>query len=165
MTAINELSQLSVNELVPHRAPMILIDQIIKHSPNNLITQVHITTESPYYDAQTLGVPNYVGIEYMAQSIAALAGAEAKAKGEEIRIGFLLGSRKLVMDIPQYDLGQTYQVEVTRLYQEDSGLAVFDCYISHQGKQVSSANVNVFQPKDTKAYIAESLEGSGENNE
>jgi hypothetical protein len=45
---------------------------------------------------------------------------------------------------------------VTRLYQEESGLAVFDCQIYHHQTLVAAANVNVFQPQDTQAYIDES---------
>ncbi|MGL5397866.1 MAG: thioester dehydrase, partial [Shewanella sp.] len=53
---------------------------------------------------------------------------------------------------------------VKRLYQEESGLAVFDCQIyllpEAQAQQtpqlIAEANVNVFQPQDTQAYIASS---------
>ena len=150
------LSLLPIAEVVPHRAPMILIDTLIEHGPDTLLTQTSITAQSPYFDASIDAVPNYVGIEYMAQSIAALAGVEAKSRGEAIRVGFLLGSRKLQMHIPNYKLGESYQTRVTRLYQEESGLAVFDCQIFHQNTLVAEANVNVFQPQDALAYISES---------
>jgi len=150
------LSQLPVTEVVPHRDPMILIDALLAHGPDTLLTQTDITKQSPYFDAAIDAVPNYVGIEYMAQSIAALAGVEAKSRGEAIRVGFLLGSRKLKMHLPHYKLGESYQTRVTRLYQEESGLAVFDCQIFHGDTLVAEANVNVFQPQDALAYISES---------
>lgn len=150
------LSQLSVAEVVPHRAPMILIDELVAHETDSLITQTNITTDSPYFDETLNAVPNYVGIEYMAQSVAALAGVEAKKRGDIIRVGFLLGSRKLKMHIPNYQLGESYRTHVSRLYQEESGLAVFDCQIFHHDTLVAEANVNVFQPQDTQTYISES---------
>ncbi|RTR36979.1 thioester dehydrase [Shewanella canadensis] len=150
------LSQLPVAEVVPHRDPMILIDTLVEHEPDTLLTQTNITKQSPYFDAGIEAVPNYVGIEYMAQSIAALAGVEAKSRGESIRVGFLLGSRKLKMHLPHYKLGESYQTRVSRLYQEESGLAVFDCQIFHGDTLVAEANVNVFQPQDALAYISES---------
>lgn len=150
------LSQLPVTEVVPHRDPMILIDALLAHGPDTLLTQTDITKQSPYFDAAIDAVPNYVGIEYMAQSIAALAGVEAKSRGEAIRVGFLLGSRKLKMHLPHYKLGESYQTRVTRLYQEESGLAVFDCQVFHGDTLVAEANVNVFQPQDALAYISES---------
>ena len=40
------------------------------------------------------GVPGYVGLEYIAQTIAAHGGLRARAVGEPVRIGFLLGTRR-----------------------------------------------------------------------
>ncbi|MCE9687947.1 hotdog family protein [Shewanella sp. AS16] len=150
-----ELSQLQITELVPHRQPMVLIDALVSHSPDSLITETRISKDSAYFDDQLQGVPNYVGIEYMAQSIAALAGIEAKLRGDTVRVGFLLGSRKLSFATRTYRLGQSYNTRVTRLYQEDSGLAVFDCEIYHGETRVAAAQVNVFQPQDTQAFVQE----------
>ncbi|MGS0679930.1 ApeP family dehydratase [Shewanella sp. 125m-7] len=154
----NTLTEQDVADFIPHRQPMILIDQLLSHSHDSLLTQTNISATSPYFDSNLNGVPNYVGIEYMAQSIAALAGVEAHLRDDIIRVGFLLGSRKLKMHISQFELGQSYQTKVTRLYQEESGLAVFDCQILHNQAVVAEANVNVFQPQDAQAYIAESTE-------
>ncbi|GIU43973.1 thioester dehydrase [Shewanella sairae] len=152
------LASCDVAEFIPHRQPMILISQLLEHNHDSLLTQTNISATSPYFDSRLNGVPNYVGIEYMAQSIAALAGVEARLRDDIIRVGFLLGSRKLKMHINQFDLGQSYQTKVTRLYQEESGLAVFDCQILHNQKVVAEANVNVFQPQDTQAYIADATQ-------
>ncbi|WP_413485220.1 hotdog family protein [Shewanella baltica] len=150
-----------IADFIPHRAPMILVDKIISYQRDTLVTEVTITPKSPYFDDKHQAVPNYVGIEYMAQSIAALAGVEAKLRNDKIRVGFLLGSRKLALHAKQYELGRTYRTQVNRLYQEESGLAVFDCQIyllpeagSDQERiLVATANVNVFQPQDTQAYL------------
>ncbi|UJF22494.1 hotdog family protein [Shewanella sp. OMA3-2] len=146
------LSQ-SVSEFIPHRAPMILIDSLISHQHDGLITQTHITSNSAYFDPLKQGVPSYVGVEYMAQSIAALAGVEALIQGLPIKVGFLLGSRKLQLHQSLFKLGQTYRTHVARLYQEESGLAVFDCQVFQHQILVAQANINVFQPTDTLAYI------------
>lgn len=150
------LSSIDVETFLPHRRPMVLIDEVLEHDHDSLLTATHIRETSPYFDAALGGVPNYVGIEYMAQSIAALAGVEATLRGEPIQVGFLLGSRKLSMPLAVFAKGETYTTEVKRLYQEDTGLAVFDCRIFHGATQVAEANVNVFQPQDTDAYIRES---------
>ncbi|WP_082035574.1 hotdog family protein [Shewanella sp. cp20] len=156
------LAEIPLDAVLPHRAPMILIDKLLEQAPDTLLTEVNISAESAYFDDASQSVPNYVGIEYMAQSIAALAGLEASARGEPIRVGFLLGTRKLTFAIPAYRLGERYQTRVSRLYQEDNGLAVFDCKIFHNNQLVAEANVNVFQPQDTQAYILESQAGKEE---
>jgi predicted hotdog family 3-hydroxylacyl-ACP dehydratase len=156
LTANTAMLAQDVSHFIPHRAPMILIDNLLEHTPDSLTTETHISPDSAYFDSQLNGVPNYVCIEYMAQSIAALAGVEALLHHEDIRVGFLLGSRKLQIHIDTFTLGESYRTQVTRLYQEESGLAVFDCHIYHQDTLVAQANVNVFQPQDTLAYINES---------
>jgi predicted hotdog family 3-hydroxylacyl-ACP dehydratase len=145
-----------IANFVPHRAPMILIDRVLEHQENSLDTATKITSASAYFDDTIQGVPNYVGIEYMAQSIAALAGVEALLRNDRVRVGFLLGTRKLVMHLDNFTLGKTYRTRVSRLYQEDTGLAVFDCQIFDEQTLVAQANVNVFQPQDTLAYINDS---------
>ena len=135
---------------------MILVDEILTHQPDGLTTLIHITPQSPYFSESLNGVANYVCIEYMAQSIAALAGVEATMQNQPIQVGFLLGSRKLQMHIPYFVNGESYRVQVSRLYQEDTGLAVFDCAIFHDQTLVASANVNVFQPDDAAEYISQS---------
>jgi predicted hotdog family 3-hydroxylacyl-ACP dehydratase len=152
------LASQNVELFIPHRQPMVLISNLLEFEADNLLTQTQVSATSPYFDDSLQGVPNYVGIEYMAQSIAALAGVEALLKQDIIRVGFLLGTRKLKMHISHFKAGETYQTQVTRLYQEESGLAVFDCKIMHNKQIVAEANVNVFQPQDSSAYIAEATD-------
>lgn len=147
MINVNTIQHHDVADYLPHDAPMIFIDKIIEYQTNTLKTETTITSQSPYFDASLSGVPNYVGIEYMAQTVAALAGIEAKERDDIIRIGFLLGSRKLQLHAPLYRLGESYQTRVTRLYQEDTGLAVFECQILNQDNIIAEANINVFQPQ------------------
>ncbi|MCL1075765.1 hotdog family protein [Shewanella dokdonensis] len=156
------LRQRNIADFLAHRPPMILIDSIEQYSDNSLLTNINIHEQSPFFELALGRVPNYVGIEYMAQSIAALAGVEAELRREPIRVGFLLGSRKLQLHCDGFFSGQQYQTSVRRLYQEESGLAVFDCQILHHGEVIASANVNVFQPQDTAAYVAAGAEVSVE---
>ncbi|MCL1124591.1 hotdog family protein [Shewanella surugensis] len=159
MTAIDTHD---VADYLPHSAPMIFIDKIIAYQTDTLLSEINITSQSPYFDDIISGVPNYVGIEYMAQTIAALAGIEALKRNDIIRIGFLLGSRKLQLHVPHYKLGHTYHTRVSRLYQEETGLAVFECQILEQDDIIAQANINVFQPQDTHTYISNSTQDSQE---
>lgn len=149
------MSQYEVSEVIAHRAPMILIDKLVNFDENSAHCQVHITKNSQFLKSEAY-VPSYVGIEYMAQSVAALAGARALSKGECVDIGFLLGSRKYKSSLSQFLVGDTLDVYVTELHQEESGLGVFDCQIVKGGEQIATAKVNAFQPKDPKSFIEES---------
>jgi len=151
------MNKYSIEDVLPHRAPMILIDSLESYESDCCICQVTITQESPFYDYKLAGVPSYIGSEYMAQAIAAFAGANALDNKHKVKIGFLLGSRKYKTFKPTFLLNTRLTIKIKELYQEESGLSVFECEINDQTQSlIAQANINVFQPDDAEAFINES---------
>lgn len=151
------MNKYSINEVLPHKEPMILIDSLESYDSDSCICQVTITKESPFYDDTLAGVPSYIGSEYMAQAIAAFAGANALDNKSKVTIGFLLGSRKYKTFKPAFLLNTRLTIKVKELYQEESGLSVFECEINDQTPSlIAQANINVFQPDNAEAFINES---------
>lgn len=150
------MNKYTIEDVLPHRAPMILVDSLQEYDRDSARCQVKIATGSPFYNAEKSGVPSYIGCEYMAQTIAAFAGAIALDDKGQVSIGFLLGSRKYKALKPYFHLGQVLDIGVKELYKEDSGLSVFECEISdNQTNILAHANINVFQPNDPLAFIEE----------
>ena len=150
------MNKYAIEDVVPHQAPMILIDSLINYEQESACCQVKITKNSPFYDNEKQAVPSYIGCEYMAQSIAAFAGAQSLDNNGEVVIGFLLGSRKYKALKPYFPLGITLNITVKELYCEGSGLRVFECEISDLAENIyAQANINVFQPSDATAFINE----------
>lgn len=153
------MNKYPIVDVLPHREPMILLDSLTYYDEDSCICQVNITPESAFYDIEQSGVPSYIGSEYMAQAIAAFAGAHALDNNQPVSIGFLLGSRKYKTEQPFFTLGHCFTVSVKELYKEESGLSVFECVITNQTEQIiAQANINVFQPEDAQAFINESYE-------
>ena len=140
-----DYTQYPVSSLVPHSPPMILIDSILDYSDTHLLAAVDIREQSMFYDAALGGVPAWVGVEYMAQSISAWAGVQAKQQGQPIKLGLLLGSRRLKLSEKVLAAGQRYLVRVEQLFRDDSGLASFDCRIAQADTTCAEARVNVFE--------------------
>lgn len=150
------MDKYAINDVLPHEAPMILIDGIEQYTDKECIARVTITKDSPFYNSAKQGVPSYIGCEYMAQAIAGFAGSQALDIKEPVQIGFLLGSRKYKTLRPYFLLGETLNISLCELYTEDSGLRVFECkIIDSENIAVATANVNVFQPKDPEQFIKE----------
>ena len=145
----------NIEQVLPHAHPMILLSQFIEAGTGHAVCTVNISPDSPFYDNNIQAVPAYVGIEYMAQCIAAYAGANALAAGEQVKIGFLLGCRKYHPGVSRFDNGQTLQIYVSKLVTEESGLSVFECRILQQDTLIVSANLNVFQPDDHRVWLTE----------
>ena len=144
--------------LVPHAAPMLLLDRIIDIGDDNLCAEVTIGPNSLFLGPQ--GVGAWIGIEYMAQAIAAYAGYHGRRNGETIKIGFLLGARRYECHCGWFVSGSTLQVQVQQLLHADNGLGSFLCLIRDKfsQQQLAQATVSVFQPTDARAF----LEGTAE---
>ena len=135
----------AINDLVPHATPMILLDRVDAYDANNVEASLTIRDDSPFVGNRK--VPSYLAVEYMAQSIAAYSGLQALENNEPVRIGFLLGTRKLKLWTPELSVGDELVVNVSVLY-NDGEMAAFDCRALRGDQLVAEASINVFQPDD-----------------
>ncbi len=144
---------LPIHELIPHSTPMVLIENILDFNQNALVAEINIIENCMFYDMKNCGVPTWVGIEYMAQAIAAFAGIQAKMINEPIKLGFLLGTRRYTIFQPVFLLGKKYEIHVNKLYMDDSGLASFNCYISIIHLIIVEARLNVFETNNAQQIV------------
>jgi predicted hotdog family 3-hydroxylacyl-ACP dehydratase len=149
------MTQYSIEAVLPHADPMILLSRLVSYDQDSAVCEVDITAESAFYNEQTQTVASYIGTEYMAQSIAAYAGALALDDNAAVKIGFLIGSRKYKTFLPEFKLGQTLSVSIKKLFQEETGLSVFECNIADGESLLAEAKINVFQPEDPVQFLKE----------
>lgn len=148
------MNNYDIAQVLPHQSPMILIDSLEHYDEDSCRCTVTITAQSPFYNALKEGVPSYIGSEYMAQAIAAFAGAHALDEQGTVQIGFLLGSRKYKTMRAYFALDTVLSVTIKELYRENSGLRVFECeIITPENTVIAQANINVFQPENPDAFI------------
>ena len=147
----------TIEQVLPHDHPMILLDALESFCEETATCSHLITEQSLLFDLTLQGVPSYVGIEYMAQSIAAYANANERLHNRPVEIGFLVSSRKYKCDYSVFKLGMALQITVKQLYKDESGLSAFDCAIFLNDKEIASARVNVFQPENPSQFLAEQL--------
>lgn len=152
-----KINNYEIEEVLPHEHPMILLDTLDKYNDNSGFCSVTITHDSNFFDTQTLSVPSHVGIEYMAQGIAAYANAHERDANAPTAIGFLVSSRKFKVFVPDYALGCKLSIFVEKLYKEDNGLSAFDCNIKCGDQLLAQAKINVFQPEDPASFLKESV--------
>jgi predicted hotdog family 3-hydroxylacyl-ACP dehydratase len=144
-----------IAELVPHRGPMLLVDRLLEDDLESV--RVEATVKPGQLFLADGGLPAWVGIELMAQTIAAWAGARAKERGEPVRLGFLLGSRRYEVTEPVFPVGTRLEIEARQEFVAENGLAVFSCRISRAGGVVATAQLNVFRPSDVDEYLKGTL--------
>jgi predicted hotdog family 3-hydroxylacyl-ACP dehydratase len=137
-----ECGALPIGDLLPHGREMTLIDRLVEYTPQRSVAAVTIRSGSRFCLAT--GVPAWVGIEYMAQAIAAHAGYETRLRGEPLAIGFLLGTRDYRSEVHEFLLGATLTITVEPLL-ADGRLGAFRCCIAADAV-VATAVVNVYRP-------------------
>ena len=134
-------------KLLPHKEPMILIDDIVDYSIEDrwLKTCVTIREDSLFYDKELRGIDSVVGIEYMAQTIGCYAFL--RTKQTEPKVGFLLGTRLYNNAIEKFELGKTYYIKVMEVFVAE--IYSFECFIyNEENEEIASATINVYQDID-----------------
>lgn len=135
----------SIEELLIHRSPMLLLDKVVGYSETEVVASVVITESSQFLTPE--GVPGHVAIEFMAQACGAYAGAIALDAGAVIKIGFLLGTRMCRVLVPWFRIGDRLLVSASMVL-HDEQLAAFDCKIEIDGRLVADAQLKVYQPQN-----------------
>lgn len=143
----------AIRSLIPHTDPMVLLDHLLAIDAESLCAQVTITTANRFYTDGA--VPAWIGIEYMAQAIAAFAGYEALQAGQDVKLGFLLGTRRYESQCAGFACGSILQVHIQRVLQHQNGLGAFECRIvdADTSAELVKATVTVFQPEDAQEFL------------
>ncbi len=133
--------------ILPHKEPMILIDDIVDYSMEEkwLKAVVTINENSLFFDKSQNGIDSAIGIEYMAQTIGCYAYFRKNLS--EPKIGFLLGTRLYNNAIKTFELSKTYYILVKEVFVAE--IYSFECFIyNEENDEVASATINVYQDKN-----------------
>lgn len=140
-------------ELLPHAGDMILIEQILSFDDEQIHTRLTVTPGG-LFNRTDGSLPAWVGIELMAQSVAAYAGCHARARGDAVELGFLLGTRKFECNVEHFPVGTELTIHGVRSLEDDSGMGVFECHINAPGIH-ATARLNVYRPPQAAHYLQE----------
>ncbi|MGR2739521.1 ApeP family dehydratase [Billgrantia sp. Q4P2] len=144
---------------VPHRHGMCLLDSLLEVGDEYLHAEVTPRRDDLF--AGSDGIPGWVGLEWLAQAVAAWAGVQAIEVGGTPQIGFLLGTRRYRCQTPQFAFDQPIRIEVELDFRSDNGLGAFrGRLLDGEGQQLATATLNVFQPESRDALEATQQESN-----
>jgi predicted hotdog family 3-hydroxylacyl-ACP dehydratase len=148
----------AIGALLPQAGPMRLLDRVLEHGADHTVCAV-LPRRSRLLAASDGSVPVWVGLEYMAQCIAAHGGLIALARDEAPRPGVFLGSRRVSFGVQHFALDRELRVSA-RHHRGERGLVVFDCEVRDLdgGSPLVHGRLNVYL---VDAWGA--LEGAGGN--
>jgi len=141
-----------VEELLPHAAPMVLLDAVEEADGLRCRCRVEVRSGAPFVGDG--GVPAFVGVEYLAQAVGALSGWRARLSGKAPQLGFLLSVREYASDVAMFPMGTTLLVEVTHVWGEGEMMR-FDGILrdATHGQILAQGGLSVFSPENPDSYL------------
>ena len=142
-----------VAELLPHAGDMILLDAVEAFDADSIDAHVKVKPGG-LFNLPDGSLPAWVGVEIMAQTVAAFAGCQARQAGLPVELGFLLGTRHFQCDVERFPVGTVLRIRALRSLQDDNGMGVFECHLDGPGIH-AEARLNVFRPPEVARYLQE----------
>ena len=139
------MSYPAIASLVPHAAPMLLLDRLCAATATTARCEVRVGETLALFLRDDGALPGWVGIELMAQTVAAWSGYQGHLRQEEPQIGLLLGARKYQCHLARLPAGSLLTIDCEQLLQ-DGALASFQCYLRCDGELVAEARLSTIQP-------------------
>jgi len=145
-----------IEEVLQHRGNMLLIDHLIEFNNESVVAEYSPRSDAWYADDQG-EMPAWIGIELMAQAVAAHVGMLKRATEMPQKNGALVGTRRYSSAVHSFAAGLALQIQATVIYQDASGLGAYDCSINYDGSALATATLKVFEPDDFQTFLQESL--------
>lgn len=144
---------------LPHSGRMVLLDRIDAYDEGSLQAAASVDPGHILLPEGAAALPVHLGLEIMAQGVAAWAGIGAALRGEPVRLGFLLGSRNIVFHAQDIPVGSRLAVSVRLSFQDAAGMGAFDCTLAHEGGgSLIGGTLTVFSPR-SQADLDKTLSG------
>jgi predicted hotdog family 3-hydroxylacyl-ACP dehydratase len=102
-----------IADLVPHQPPMLALDRLVDWGPGRAECTAEVRSDSPLVRDGTVG--GVVGIEYLAQAVAACLGYEALQGGDGVRVGMIIACRQMDILQPELKVGTQLTLSVRRI--------------------------------------------------
>jgi len=149
---LQELIDQPIEAIIPHRGTMLLLDAVSSFSEETLSARATVRADAWYANAEG-AMPAWIGIELMAQAIAAHVALLAMRGGGRARPGVLLGSRSYKALQASFSGGAQLLIHATELLRSEEGHGAYECTIHDGDVCCAEAVIKVFQPADFQSFI------------
>jgi predicted hotdog family 3-hydroxylacyl-ACP dehydratase len=139
---------------------MFLLSRVtaVDKNKHTLSAEYDVGKDCLFYDSELGGVPSWVGIECMAQSISALSGIANRDEGRKPKPGFILSVTGLELGVPFLRSGEVFLIQVREDYKADA-IFTYDCGVSVKRPEgsfpVGKAKLTVMETDDISLWANE----------
>jgi predicted hotdog family 3-hydroxylacyl-ACP dehydratase len=150
MTSANSLPP--IEEILQHRGTMLLLDRMIESNIDSAIAEYAPRPDAWYADSEG-GMPGWIGIEMMAQTVAAHVGMTKRRGGLPPKQGVLLGTRRYTSAVSRFVANKPLRIYVNMVYIDVSGLGAYECHIRSDDEELASATLKVYEPDNFESFL------------
>lgn len=133
--------------LVPHARGMCLLTQLIAAGDDSAIAEALARRDDLF--AESDGIPAWVGVEWLAQTVAAWAGFRARASGEAPAPGLLLGAKRYKARVPVFAFDQRVRISVSIDFVADNGVTQVNGElhaVGEDGPPLAQGSLTLYRP-------------------
>ena len=148
---IDDPQSLDVAALLPHDPPMLLIETIERVSERDIEIVSTVREDNVFIrdgqngqNGQNGQVRSAVLVEYMAQTVAAFAGLEARRLGGEVKAGYVVGLRLFEVFVDATAPGDRLRIFAERTFGDDAR-GNFDCRVERDGAVIARSTMTVYR--------------------
>jgi predicted hotdog family 3-hydroxylacyl-ACP dehydratase len=129
-----------VIDYLPHRPPMLLIEEIIDVKKTIAICRTTLRPDCVF--AVDGKVHASAMIEFVAQTCAIAAGVTSSREGGPPRLGFIIGCREVRFPVEWFDVGDVLTFTVTKILGEEQ-IAAFNGLVHRDGVLCTQIQLSV----------------------
>ncbi|MCB5188046.1 hotdog family protein [Methylobacillus caricis] len=141
-----------IQDLLLHSGDMVMLERILSVDDEQTLAEC-IPQAGAWYADHAGNMPAWIGIELMAQAIAAHVGLLKRRQNLPPKQGVLLGTRSYKAQVAAFAANQVLHIKVALAYRDDSGLGAYDCSISNNTGELVNATLKVFEPDDFQSFL------------
>lgn len=129
-----------IEELIPHRGRSVLLEGVRHFVEGEASFDAVIKADHPY--ARDGRVEALVGLEMMAQAVAALVGLEQRAAQQPPQVGYLVSATQLEFRCRWLSVGSRLVVGARTTWL-DQGSGCFDCSVAEGSETLMAGGLTV----------------------
>ena len=135
--------------VIPHRDKMLLLSKVIDYDleERSIEAEYRISADCIFYDSAAMGVPAWVGLEFIAQTICALCGIRDKKMGVPQKKGFILSVSQLQLGLPFFKTGSIIYIKAKETERMDP-ICFLEGEIFLDGKKVLEGKLTIMEVDD-----------------
>jgi predicted hotdog family 3-hydroxylacyl-ACP dehydratase len=134
-------------ELLPHRPPMLWIDEVLAREADEVRCKLTIRDDHLFVDENGTVEP-ITSIEWIAQAVAALVGVLDRDRLRKPRPGYLIAIPEATFHVAAFAVGDVLEIVARRIWGDDT-LASFEGAVHRDGALATHAQLSVFRNPHT----------------